>query len=288
MADYKFFKDNKEEIKGDLGDLKVIYTDLDGTLFNERGCLIKDHRDCYYFDAVRLLRNINDRGLDIVTVSGRSKHQLRYIAQMIGIENYVAELGAELVYAQGEKVYPTFDDNNRRYELTDGGKDLLNITELLRKNFPGRIESKVEWSRYRAYNALFFGEIDLDRANTILESEGYEGLALVDNGFSLLVALDLDVKRLHIYNLMPAGVNKSNGVILDKEIRNFTTDNCIALGDSLEDLKMADEVKYFFLMRNALEHKETVAEELKKYKNVYITEGEMNRGWVEVLGYLLD
>jgi len=288
MADYKFFKDNKEEIRGDLGDLKVIYTDLDGTLFNERGCLIKDHRDCYYFDAVRLLRNINDRGLDIVTVSGRSKHQLRYIAQMIGIENYVAELGAELVYAQGEKVYPTFDDNNRRYKLTDGGKDLLNITELLRKNFPGRIESKIEWSRYRAYNALFFGEIDLDRANTMLESEGYEGLTLVDNGFSLLVALDLDVKRLHIYNLMPAGVNKSNGVILDKKIRNFTTDNCIALGDSLEDLKMADEVKYFFLMRNALEHKETVAEELKKYKNVYITEGEMNRGWVEVLGYLLD
>jgi len=288
MADYKFFKDKKKEIKDNLSSLKVIYTDLDGTLFNERGCLIKDHKDCYYFDAVRLLRDINDRKMDIVTVSGRNKYQLRYIAQMIGVENYIAELGAELIYALGEKVYPTFDDNNSKYELTNGGKDLLKITELLRKNFPGRIESKIEWSKYRSYNALFFGEIDLGRANRMLESEGYEGLILVDNGFSSLVTLELDVKRLHIYNLMPAGVNKSNGVILDKKIRNFNTDNCIALGDSLEDLKMACEVKYFFLMRNALEHKETVAEELKKYKNVYITESEMNRGWVEVMGYLLE
>ncbi len=288
MADYKFFKDKKKEIKDNLNDLKVIYTDLDGTLFNERGCLIKDHKNNYYFDAIRLLRNINDRKLDIVTVSGRNKYQLRYIAQMIGIENYVAELGAELIYGLGETVYPTFDDNNRKYELTNGGKDLLKIMELLRKNFPGRIESKIEWSKYRSYNALFFGEIDLGRANRMLESEGYEELVIVDNGFSSLVTLDLDVKRLHIYNLLPADVNKSNGVVLDKKIRNFNTNNCIALGDSLEDLKMADEVKYFFLMRNALEHKETVAEELKKYKNVYITEGEMNRGWVEVMGYLLE
>ncbi|MEA2015767.1 MAG: HAD-IIB family hydrolase [Actinomycetota bacterium] len=288
MADYKFFKDYKEEIKESLKELKVIYTDLDGTLFNERGCLIKDHENNYYLDAVRLFRKIRDREIDIVMISGRNRYQLRYIAQMIGLKNYVSELGAELVYNLGEKVYPTFDDNRTGYELTGGGKDLIKITELLKKSFPGRIESKIEWSKYRAYNALFFGEIDLDRANRLIESEGYKGLALVDNGFSSLVTLDIDVKRLHIYNLMPAGVNKSNGIILDKKKRNFAAGDCIAIGDSLEDLKMADEVKYFFLMKNALEHKETIADELKKYKNVYITEGEMNRGWAEVMGYLLD
>ncbi len=288
MAGYKFFKDSKKEIKKNLENLKVIYTDLDGTLFNERGCLIKDYKNDYYFDAVRLLRKIKDKKLDIVLVSGRNRYQLRYSAQMIGLENYVAELGAELVYNLGEKVYPTVNDHDIKYELTNGGKDLVKITELFKKNFPGRIEGKIEWSKYRSYNALFFGEIDLARANRLLGSKGYRGLTLVDNGFSSLVTLDLDVGRLHIYNLMPTGVNKSSGIILDKKIRNFTDGNCIALGDSLEDLKMAGEVKYFFLMKNALEHKETIAGELKKYKNVYIAEDEMNRGWVEVIEYLVS
>jgi hydroxymethylpyrimidine pyrophosphatase-like HAD family hydrolase len=92
---------------------------------------------------------------------------------------------------------------------------------------------------------------------------------------------------MHIINLMPAGVNKANGLAMDKKIRNFTQENCIALGDSPEDLKMAPEVKYFFLMVNALEHKDELNGELKKHDNVYITEKAMNHGWHEVIGNLL-
>jgi len=285
---YKFFRDNKKEIKSNLGDLKVIYTDLDGTLFNDKGSIIKDYKDEYYLDAVNLLPLIAEKNWDIVLVSGRNKFQLRYNAQMIGLKNYISELGAELIYNLGEKIYITFNHEKAKYDLTYGGKDLVKITGLFKKNFPGKIEGKTEWSRYRSYNALFFGEIDLDKANRILKNGGYKGLVLVDNGFSSLVELDLDIKRLHIYNLMPSGVNKSNGIKLDKKIRNFNTENCIALGDSLEDLKMAGEVKYFFLMKNALEHKDELIGEINKYNNVYITDGVMNRGWVEVMEYLVS
>jgi len=155
------------------------------------------------------------------------------------------------------------------------------------EGFPGRIESRMEWSRYRSHNALFLGEIDLGRANELLKEAGYKDLVFVDNGFSKLMELDLDVKRFHIYNLMPLGVTKANGVALDKKIRGFKRNDCVALGDSLEDLKMAPEVKYFFLMKNALEHKEELEGELLKYDNVFITEGIMNRGWNEVIRSLL-
>ncbi len=288
MTEYKFFKNSRKEIKRNLKDLKVIYTDLDGTLFNDKGCIIKDYKDNYYFDAVRLLPLIADKNWDVVLVSGRNKFQLRYNAQVIGLKNYISELGAELVYNLGEQVYTTFDHNRAKYDLTYGGKDLVKIMEVFKRNFPGKIEGKTEWSRYRSYNALFFGEIDLDRANRLLEAEGYKGLALVDNGLSSLVKLNLDIERLHIYNLMPSNVNKSNGIKLDKKIRNFNSGNCIALGDSLEDLKMADEVKYFFLMRNALEREEDLLSEINRYNNVYIADGIMNRGWAEVMGYLVD
>jgi len=51
---------------------------------------------------------------------------------------------------------------------------------------------------------------------------------------------------------------------------------------------MADEVKYFFLMRNALEHKEIILDEFKRHNNIYISDGDMNKGWAEVIGYLVD
>ena len=111
---------------------------------------------------------------------------------------------------------------------------------------------------------------------------------MVDNGILSLVDLDLNIEKLHGYNLMPSGVNKASGIKLDKKIRNLDTKNCIALGDSLEDLKMAGEVKYFFLMQNALGHREVILNELRKYNNVFVTNEVMNRGWAEVIGYLVD
>src|SRR3972149_7775933 len=147
MVEYRFFRDNKKEIKENLKDLKVIYTDLDGTLFNDRGCIIKDNNDDYYFDAIKLLPLVADNNWDIVLVSGRNKFQLRYNAQIIGLKNYIAELGAELVYDLGEEVYVTFDSKQAKYDLTYRGKDLIKIIELFKKNFPGKIESRMDWSR---------------------------------------------------------------------------------------------------------------------------------------------
>ncbi|OPL17470.1 MAG: hypothetical protein AVO38_00320 [delta proteobacterium ML8_D] len=289
MVDYKFFRDYKNEIKENLKDLRVIYTDLDGTLLNGSGCLIKDYKNDYYLDALGSLARLEHKGLDVVLASGRNGFQLRLNAQVMGLKNYIAELGAELIYNLGEKVYTTFDDSGAVYDTGDGGRDLIKIIDLLKKSFPGKIESRIEWSRYRNYNAVFFGEIDLDKANSLLARNGYGGLVLVNNGFSSsLVKVDLNVEKLNIYILIPAGVDKSGGIKLDKKIRKFGADNCIALGDSTEDLKMAGEVKYCFLMRNALDGKEDISGELNKYDNVYIADGIMNRGWAEVIGFLLD
>jgi len=138
---YKFFKDHKKDIKNSIKDLRIIYTDLDGTLFNDQGCAIKDAEDRYYFDAVGLLPAIKQKGIDLVLVSGRDKYQLRYNAQMIGAKNYISELGSELIYDLGKTVRVTFDDKKYVYDLTYGGKDVIEIIELLMGEFPGRIET---------------------------------------------------------------------------------------------------------------------------------------------------
>jgi HAD superfamily hydrolase (TIGR01484 family) len=285
---YKLFDDYKDKIKKDLKDLKVIYTDLDGTLFNDQGCLIKDYEGNFYFEAVKLFERIAKKNWDIVLVSGRNKLQLRYNSMLVGVKNYITELGSELVHNLGEKVYVTFDNEKYNYEITKCGKDLVNIIGILKEAFPNKIDSNLDWSIGRTFNALFFGDVDLEKANRILKDAGYGGLVLVDNGFSKLVKLNLDVEHLRIYNLMPMGIDKSSAIKLDKKLRNFKDENCIALGDSIEDLKMAPVVKYFFLMRDAIERDGDILNSLCNFNNVFVTEHRMNRGWAEVMKYLVD
>jgi HAD superfamily hydrolase (TIGR01484 family) len=287
-AKYRLFDDYKDKIKNDLKDLKVIYTDLDGTLFNDQGCIIKDFEGNFYFEVVKLFKKFAQKGWDIVLVSGRNKLQLRYNSMLVGVKNYITELGSELVHNLGEKVYVTFDSEKYNYEITKCGKDLLNIIKILKKAFPNKIDSNLDWSIDRTFNALFFGDVDLERANIILKDAGYEGLVLVDNGFSKLVKLNLDVEHLRIYNLMPKGVDKSSAIKLDKKLRNFKDANCIALGDSIEDLKMAPAVKYFFLMRDAIDRDGDILNSLCNFDNVFVTKHRMNRGWAEVMKYLVD
>ncbi|MBM3710572.1 MAG: HAD family phosphatase [Actinobacteria bacterium] len=283
---YKLFSEHKVRLKEELKDLKVIYTDMDGTLLNDQGCAIKDADGRYYFEVLKLFERIERNNWDIVPVSGRSKVQLRYNAMLLGIKNYIPELGCEMVYNLGEKVFITFDNSKYGYEITNKGKDLIRIIELFKKYFQGKIDSNLEWSIGRTYNALFFGDIDVKYANEILSKNGYEGLALVDNGFSKLVNLSLDVENLKIYNLIPKDVDKSSAVKLDKKVRKLKAKNCIALGDSVEDLKMAKEVHAFFLMRDAVEMDEGILDLIKNNSNVYVTGQRMNRGWVEVIKYL--
>lgn len=285
---YKLFDDYKDKIKKDLKNLKVIYTDLDGTLFNDQGCIIKDYEGNFYFEVVKLFERIAKKNWDIVLVSGRSKQQLRYNSMLIGVKNYITELGCELVHNFGEKAYITFDDKKYDYEITNCGKDLINIIKILKEAFPNKIDSNPDWSIGRSFNALFFGDIDLAKANRILKDAGYEGLVLVDNGFSKIVKLNLDVEHLRILNLMPKWVDKSSAIKLDKKLRSFKDENCIALGDSIEDLKMAPAVKYFFLMKDAVERDSGILASLYNFNNVFVTKYRMNRGWTEVMKYLAD
>ena len=289
LKGYKLFSDYKKAIKEELKDnLRVIYTDLDGTLLNDRGCLINDSENSFFTDSIELIHKAEEIGWDIVLVSGRSRDQLRTNAMLMGLKNYISELGCEIVYGLGKEVHATFDTENFNYEIIKGGKDLIKIIKILKEAFPGRIESRIEWSMGRNYNALFVGEIDLNLANVLLNDNGYKGLVLADNGFSKMFDVGLDVKHLKIYNLIPGGVDKSTGIRADKKIRKISSMNCIALGDSVEDIKMAKEVGAFFLMGDSLDKNPQIQDLLENYDNIYITEEKMNRGWVEVIKYLAD
>ena len=158
---YKKFSEHRARLKKELKDLKVIYTDLDGTLLNDSGCLIKDVSGQYFYDSIHLFKKISEKNWDVVLVSGRNKLQMKYNAMLVGVKNYIPELGCEIVYDMGKEVHVTFDTGGYDYQITRGGKDLVRIIKILKDAFPGKIDSHLDWSMERSYNALFFGEIDV-------------------------------------------------------------------------------------------------------------------------------
>jgi HAD superfamily hydrolase (TIGR01484 family) len=282
----KYFNDFKEEIRNNIGETKVVYTDLDGTMLNNKGCLIMDDEGNYYLGAVEQLKNLSSKNIDVVLVSGRNKMQLKYNAQMMNLKNYISEIGSEVVYDLGREVNLTYDKSILKYDFASLGPDLEAVADLLKKAFPMQIDYKAEWNRYRSTNILFLGEINLEIANKLLEENGYGDYVLINNGPTALYPTKLNLNKVYFYNLMPKGIDKSSGIKLDKKIRHFSRENCIALGDSLEDLKMAGEVSYFFLMNNNFHEEKDVLKVLPEYENVYISEKKMNRGWAEVISYL--
>ncbi|MCE5330011.1 HAD hydrolase family protein [bacterium] len=286
MGNLKFFKNFKDEIKRSISKVKVIYTDLDGTMLNDKGCLIKDDKDNYYFDVLMQLKNLSAKNIDLVLVSGRNKMQLRYNAQILDLRNYISELGSEVVYDLGKEIHLTYDKSRQKYDFASLGPDLEAVVSLLKKEFPSKIDYSPDWNRYRSTNVLFLGEIDLNKANKLLEENGYGDSVIINNGLTGMYSTNLNVSKVYFYNLMPKGINKAAGVRLDKKIRHLERENCIALGDSLEDLKIAGEVGYFFLINNNIHEEKDVLDVLPEYENVYISDHKMNRGWVEVISYL--
>ena len=83
-----------------LDKVKVIYTDVDGT-FVHNGCLFC-MRNGYTLQNARAIFKLLEAGIDVVMTSGREKEKLKDTARLLGFQNYIANLGIEIVYNQGE------------------------------------------------------------------------------------------------------------------------------------------------------------------------------------------
>ena len=94
----------------------------------------------------------------------------------------------------------------------------------------------------RFVSHLYRGQADVAEANALLEREGHADLRLIDNGAAQ--------EGGHTYHLIPAAASKAAAVELHMRARGLTAAECIAVGDSLEDLGVAPLVGRFFLVAN--------------------------------------
>ncbi len=241
--------------------MRCLYVDLDGTLLGPGASLLRGGDGRFSSRSVRALEACWRAEVEVVLYSGRRQTSVFESARLIGSSAYIFELGCGLVLEGDlewltDGLVPSPQDGTIFDQIEATG-----APALLLEHFAGRLEYHTPWSVGREVSHLFRGSVDLDEVAELLSGAGLERLRLVDNGVVREHTMP-GLGIVHAYHLVPTSASKARAVARHMQARGYTPEDCIAAGDSREDIDTAPVVGTFWLMANALERDPTLAEEL--------------------------
>jgi hypothetical protein len=261
--------------------LSCVYVDLDGTLLGRGSSLFRDAEGAFTLAQSRGLEACHRAGVEVVIMSGRREPQVHEAARLMGQTSYIYEAGCAFAI-DGETTLLTGglvpDEEGTVYEKIEQ----RGIPKMLFEHYEGRLEYHAPWHHGRVLSHLFRGKIDVEDANRLLAEEGHDDLRLLDNG-----AIGREMPAVegptHAYHLVPEIVSKANAVAAHARARGYEPAECIAVGDSVEDLEVAAAVGRFFVVANAPERDPGLREALSAWDNATVTEGSMGDGFYEAV-----
>jgi hydroxymethylpyrimidine pyrophosphatase-like HAD family hydrolase len=261
--------------------LACVYTDLDGTLLGHRSSLFRDANGDFSLAQARALEACHRIGAEVVIMSGRREPQVHEAARLMGQSSYIYEAGCAFAI-EGETTLMTGDmapnEDGTIYEQIEA----RGVPQALFDRFEGRLEYHSPWHHGRVLSHLFRGKIDVEEANALLAERGWEDLRMLDNG-AIGRPMPAVEGRTHAYHLVPRLVSKAAAVAGHARARGYDPADCIAVGDSVEDLEVASAVGRFFVVANGPERDAGLRAALPAWDNVTVTEGAMGEGFYEAV-----
>ncbi len=264
-----------------MSPLRCVYTDLDGTLLGHSGSLFRDSEGEFSMLQARALEVCHRAGVEVVVKSGRREAQVLEDARLMGQTSYIYEVGCAVVI-DGEKTELVGDAKPEEGKTLAETMVAEGIPDLLFDHFAGRLEWHRPWHKQRELSLLFRGKIEVAEANRLLEEKGHAGLRLIDNG-AIFRPMEGIEGPAHAYHLLPAAASKAQAVAFHMRARGYAPEECIAIGDSVEDLEVADVVGRFFVPANGPERDPGLREAIAARANVTVTEGRMGDGVYEAI-----
>jgi phosphoglycolate phosphatase len=263
--------------------VRCLYVDLDGTLLGRRASLLHDGEGGISLLGVRAIEACLRADVEIVLMSGRRRAQVNEDARLLGQSAYIFECGSGLML-DGELHWLT-----GALQPADGVAiaeriEASGAPALLLERYAGRLEYHTPWSINREVSHLFRGAVDPFEVQTVLEDAGYGWLRLVDNG--VVRARSEQVAGLpvvHAYHLIPAGASKTRAVARHMQARGYARGECIAIGDSREDMDAGAVVGTFWLVANALERDPELASEVARRPGVRVASEPYGAGVYEAV-----
>ncbi len=261
--------------------LRCVYVDLDGTLLGRGSSLFRDAEGGFSLAQARGLEACHRGGVEVVIMSGRREPQVHEAARLMGQTSYIYEAGCAFAI-DGETTLLTGDlvpdEDGTVYEKIEA----RGIPKLLFERFPERIEYNSPWHTGRVLSHLFRGRVEVDEVNELLAAEGHDDLRFLDNG-AINRPLATTGEAAHAYHLVPRLVSKANAAAAHARARGYDPADCIAIGDSVEDLEVAAAVGRFFVVANGPRRDPGLRGALGAWDNVTVTEGEMGDGFYEAV-----
>ena len=261
-----------EKLLQALTKVQVIYTDVDGTFVND-GCLFCN-RSGYTLQNAQAIYQLLEAGVDVVMTSGREKEKLKDTARILGFQNYVANLGIEIVYRQGEKVITHFGIDVPDHQSLKNWILKTGVVEAIFNKFPGQVTFYQPWADLLRTHFLLVGELPDREAEKFIQSR-FPELRIINNGE---VPPYQNFKKPSAYHILPRNVGKREAVKIDKKERKLKTENLIGIGDSLEDVSLAPEVALFFLLDKNVSF---------NYPNIIIVDNSDGSGFSRIVDFLV-
>jgi phosphoglycolate phosphatase len=264
--------------------VRCLYVDLDGTLLGPGASLFSGADGGFALEGVRALQACWRAGAEVVLYSGRRQGSVFESARLIGSSSYIFELGCGLV-VDGELEWLTggVEPSAERGSIYDQ-IGASGAPALLLERYAGQLEYHTPWSIGREVSHLFRGSVDLTEVGPLLESAGLGWLRLVDNG---VIREHADrfpgISVVHAYHLVPAAASKARAVARHMQARGYGPAECVAVGDSREDMDAASVVGCFWLVANALKRDPTLSEELHRRPGVRIAKDGYGAGVYEAV-----
>jgi hydroxymethylpyrimidine pyrophosphatase-like HAD family hydrolase len=264
--------------------VRCLYLDLDATLLGHRGSLLHDGEGATSILGARAIEACLRADVEVVLMSGRRKESVAIPARLFGQSSYIFEVGSCLVL-DGEEHWLTGD-------LLPGPKGTIfeqveasGAPALLLERYAGCLEYHDPWHRGREVSHLFRGLVDAFEADDLLAAHGHGGLRLVDNGaMHQRPPTPGDLPDVRVYHLIPEGVSKVRAVEAHMRARGLRPEDCIAVGDSREDLAVAPQVGTFWLVVNAIDRDPTIRDAIAGLDGtVRITEAGYGPGVYEAV-----
>ena len=255
--------------------LRALYVDLDNTLLGKGASILHDGDGKVTNLGFRAIEACHRAEVEVVIMSGRRLTQVREDARLLGSHAYIFEAGAAVMYPNDEDwltaPYHPREDASVFEQIGATG-----APQFLLERYEGRLEYHSPWHVNREVSHLFRGEVDALEADALLQEHGWEHLRLIDNG-----AIHPPERGLKAFHLVPRGVSKGRAVLRHMQARGYRPEQCIAVGDSREDLTAAEAVGTFWLVANALDRDPLLAGSLPR--NARVTEAAHGPGVYEAV-----
>ncbi len=223
----------------------VVYTDLDGTLLGPGGSLLTGPDGLPSVRAAAALVDAATAGVTVVPVSGRRRAQLQNDARLLGLGSCIAEAGGVIV-REGAVHYEWGEAPRGRAANPHDTLESAGALAVLLETFAGALRLYEPWCRGREGGMLLHGRVDTAAANAALADAGCGWAYLIDNG----ATGGWPGRAVRAYHLLPRGVGKAGAVADDLAQRGLAPHAALAVGDSLEDERMAAAVGTYVRVAN--------------------------------------